>query len=413
MDRHIICNKQPILDADQTLHSYSYALEPIVPQPMCDEAWQDEARDLFEEIDQKFGLDTLAGPHYCFYCPPCCLLAPEMIPPLSDMNRLVVEIDTDILGKKQVLEHIKALKARGMRLCMANYVPDPQHDKLLPIVEFVKLNRSTFDHDTLMALHDRLSSTHTVIVTHVEDMEQFDALKQAGVRMMQGFYFVNPITTHDKELGVNETSVLQLLAEINRDDTDFDKLADIIRADVSLSHHLLTAINHPANDLPRRVESIKDALQLMGLKRLKFWVTMMVMSQTGQVPLALMQTSLVRARFLELIAENSSHKREKEAFFLVGLFSTLNAFFHLPMVDIVAQLPLADNLKAALTDHAGDMGQALRIEEMLERGTTCWETLRFEHLDIIALSNLYMEAHSWAHALIKTLHGGETRAKAA
>ncbi len=402
MDRHILCNKQPILDDKQALYSYSYTLESIGAQALTPAAWEDEARDLFAELEKSVGLDNLAGDRHCFYRVPNCLLKPDTLPQLSDRKKLVIEIDVDILGDKTALTHLKALRAEGLQLCLSDYRPDEAHDKLLGIVQFVKLNRAALG-DALIEQYNRLKADHTVIVTHVEDEAQFHALKEQGVKLFQGFYFVNPVTTADKELTANEAAMLQLLAKINADDTDFDELAGIIRTDVALSHHLLTAINHPSNDLPYHVESIEDAVKLMGLKRLKFWVTMMIMSRAEGAPGELMVTALVRGKFMELLAENSSHRREKDSFFLVGLFSTLNAFFHLPMVDLVDRLPLAEPLKKALTDMEGDMGKALRIVRDLERGSTDWQSLQFESQDIMAISGHYMTANGWARQIMGNL----------
>ena len=401
MDRHILCNKQPILDDKQQLYSYSYTLEAIT-KDLSPTAWEDEAKDLFSELDKTVGLDNLAGERHCFYHVPNCLLKPDTLPKLSDQKKLVIEIDTDILGDKEALTHLKALRAEGLQLCLRDYQPDETHDKLLKIVQFVKLDRGALG-DGLIEQYNRLKDDYTVIVTHVEDEAQFQTLKDQGVKLFQGFYFVNPVTTADKELSANEAAMLQLLAKINSDDTDFDELADIIRTDVALSHHLLTAINHPSNDLPYQVESIEDAVKLMGLKRLKFWVTMMIMSRAEGTPTELMVTSLVRGKFMELLAENSSHKKEKDSYFLVGLFSTLNAFFHLPMVDLVSRLPLAEPLKKALTDMEGDMGKALRIVRDLERGSTDWQSLQFENQDIMAISGHYMTANGWARQILGNL----------
>lgn len=108
----------------------------------------------------------------------------------------------------------------------------------------------------------------------------------------------------------------------------------------------------------------------------------------------------VRGKFMELLAENSSHKKEKDSYFLVGMFSTLNAFFHLPMVD---QLPLAEPLKKALTNLEGEMGKALRIVRTLENGSTDWQSLQFESQDIMAISSHYMTANGWARQVLDTL----------
>jgi EAL and modified HD-GYP domain-containing signal transduction protein len=296
-----------------------------------------------------------------------------------------------------------SLFTERLQIALHDYQADETTDKLLGIARFVKLNLKTLGEEAAIAAYRKLKDTHTPIVTHVEDEAQFQRLKTEGVELFQGYYFVNPVISADQELSPNEAALLQLVAELNSDDTDFDRLAEIISTDVALTHQLLAAINHPSNDLPREVTSIEDAVQLMGLKRLKFWVTIMLLSRAEGVPEELLKTALTRGKFMEMLAAHApGHEPEKDAFFLVGLFSTLNAFFHLPMQDLVDQLPLAAPLKKALTDYEGDMGQALRITKALEQGSTDLMSLRFENLGIMNISSFYLTATAWASKILQS-----------
>ncbi len=401
MDRHILCVKQPVLDANQALHSYSYVLQAVGHKPLTDQAWEDEAHALFRDLQENGSLDALAGPNYCFYRVPYTLLKPDVLPPVEDRKRLVIEIDRDILGNRDALAHLKSLHSEGLQIALHDYHEEEAYTKLLSVARFVKLNLKTLGEAAAIKLYHQLKEGHIPIVTHVEDEAQFLRLKEEGVELFQGYYFVNPVVSAHQELSPNEAALLQLVAELNNDDTDFDRLAEIISTDVALSHQLLAAINHPSNDLPREVTSIEDAVQLMGLKRLKFWVTIMLLSRAEGVPEELLKTALTRGKFMETLAEHApTHTREKDAFFLVGLFSTLNAFFHLPMQDLVDQLPLAAPLKKALTDYEGSMGQALRIAKSLEQGSTDLMSLRFEHLDIMRISDFYLTASAWASKIL-------------
>ncbi len=403
MDRHIFCIKQPILDAEQKLHSYSYTLQAIGNRTLTDQAWEDEARSLFADLQKDDSLEALAGPNYCFYRVPYVLLKPDVLPPVADRTRLIIEIDRDIIGNRDALAYLKALHSDGLQIALHDYRDEEEYAKLLNVAHFVKLNLKTLGEETVLALYRRLRDTHTPIVTHVEDEAQFQRLKAEGVELFQGYYFVNPVISADQELGPNEAALLQLVAELNNDDTDFDRLAEIISTDVALTHQLLAAINHPSNDLPREVTSIEDAVQLMGLKRLKFWVTIMLLSRAEGVPAELLKTALTRGKFMETLAAHvPAHEREKDAYFLVGLFSTLNAFFHLPMQDLVDQLPLAEPLKKALTDYEGSMGQALRIAKALEQGSTDLMSLRFEQMDIMSISTFYLTASTWATNILQS-----------
>ncbi|NPA72858.1 MAG: HDOD domain-containing protein, partial [Gammaproteobacteria bacterium] len=171
-----------------------------------------------------------------------------------------------------------------------------------------------------------------------------------------------------------------------------------------LTHKLLSAINHPSNRIPQPVETLKEAVNFMGLKRLKFWVNMMMLSSMEDVPAELLVVALVRAKFLEEMAIKMGLTAEKDRYFMAGLFSSLNAFLKIPMADVVDQLPLADDVKAALVDLKGDMGRIIWVVRSLEQGNTRIEIPGREELDLMAISSAYMSANGWSYKTVASLN---------
>jgi len=57
-------------------------------------------------------------------------------------------------------------------------------------------------------------------------------------------------------------------------------------------------------------------------------------------------------------------------------------------------LPLADDVRAALLERAGGKGRALAMAEACERGD--WEGAALPGLDAAALAGLHTEALAWA-----------------
>jgi len=239
-----------------------------------------------------------------------------------------------------------------------------------------------------------------VIAEKVETEEMFLYLKKLGFDYFQGYFFTNPLIINGQKLSGNKLTLLQLLAKVNDSNTDFAELSDIISQDVALSHKLLVAINNPAAMIPIRVESVADAVKYMGIKRLKFWVNMLMLSSMEDVPQELLTTSLMRAKFCELLAEASGYSSDKDSFFLVGLFSNLGAFFKTPIDKIVAQMPLAEDLVEALVDNEGPMGEALKVLVSIERVNSTLESLHYDGLSINQVGKSFMAANAWAQQVI-------------
>ncbi len=128
---------------------------------------------------------------------------------------------------------------------------------------------------------------------------------------------------------------------------------------------------------------------------------MLLLSGMKDVPQELMTTSLMRARFCEALAEKAGHIHDKDSYFLVGLFSNLGAFFRTPIESIVSEMPLADDIKEALVNHKGPMGQALTCLAVLEQGNDDATDLTFEKLTINEIGMIFMSASAWAQQVIE------------
>lgn len=404
MHHNLLLNKQPVLDATQALFAYQLAVEPVEGSSLDDAALQAETQALWASIEENVGLESLTAGKPVFYTAPTAALSLDLLPNIEPMSRLVVEVDIDVLQNKDALTSIKEMIQAGVQIAVKNYASTDAHQKLLSIAKMVKFDAQALSSGELDELLTSLADKDLkVIATGVDTEESYDVLKSKGTSYFQGYFFTNPIVSSQNEIASNKLAMLKLLAEVNDPDIEFDKLAETIGSDVGLTHKLLTAINHPQNEIPHVVESLKDAVNFMGLKRLKFWVNMLMMSEVDDVPMELLVTALVRAKFLELVAEKIGQADDKDRYFTVGLFSTLNAFLKAPMVDIVDELPLSAEVKAALTDQQGSMGKALFITRALEQGNTHMIMAGLDGMDIMAISSGYMTANGWANKTISSL----------
>ncbi|HHT01048.1 MAG TPA: EAL domain-containing protein, partial [Thiomicrospira sp.] len=338
----VFIGRQPILDRE--MHVFAYELQfhlGLNPNKQTIKA----TIELIKKTEEEIGFQAIVGDHSAMLHLPKELIKKEILPELNPDNHLVLEIPNNVTRDVDVLRSLKELKADGSMIALDDFVDDESSLKLAGISDFVKID---VDNYTEVKLKKMLEDLHAkgvkVIAEKVETEEKFQYLKKLGFDYFQGYFFTNPIIINGQKLSGNKLTLLQLLAKVNDPNTDFDELSAIISHDVALSHKLLVAINNPAARIPIRVESVADALKYMGLKRLKFWVNMLMLSSMNDVPQELLTTSLMRAKFCELLAENSGYSSDKDSFFLVGLFSNLSAFFKIKIEELVAEMPLADDL---------------------------------------------------------------------
>lgn len=355
--------------------------------------------DTLKAVHEQHDLSSLIGSAKLFLPFEEIDLTVELIDLYPNIKDVVIEIDANILGNVAQLKTLKTLRQRGAFLLLKDYQPNEACDKVVSACQLAKINTKAFNKEQLTHMVNHLhDKSIQVIADTVEDENEFSYLHGLGFNYFQGFFFTKPTIAHGKKLSANKISILQLLAKVNNEDTDFDELATIISHDVALSHKILTFINHPSMNLPKQVTSILEAVRYMGMKRLKLWVNMALISSMDNKPEALMATSLIRAKFCELIADLSHRETERNSFFLVGLFSTLGAYFDLPQSEMLDDLPLADNLKIAMTDYVGPIGKALWTVLQLENPYSDFiMSLSYEDIDIMSISDTYLSATRWGH----------------
>jgi c-di-GMP phosphodiesterase len=190
---------------------------------------------------------------------------------------------------------------------------------------------------------------------------------------------------------------LGALCELQLHGGDFEALEQVIRRDVTLSFRLLRYVNSASVNLARRIGSIHEALTVLGTRAVRQWAVALVLAGLEQRPHALRSTALVRARTCELILVGYDHEVAAHGF-TAGLFSLLDAIMEAPMEEILAGLPLADEIALAITCHEGAAGKALAKTIAFERGE--FESPLLDGHGRSALTIAYADAVRWADALL-------------
>jgi EAL and modified HD-GYP domain-containing signal transduction protein len=191
---------------------------------------------------------------------------------------------------------------------------------------------------------------------------------------------------------------MELLAAVNNTNTPVEQLEEKIVRDVSLSFKLLKLINSSFFGMPKKVDSVKRAIVLLGRDEIRKLVSLLALSGNGDRPSATIEIALIRARLCELLGQRSG---SSETFFTVGMFSALDILMEQPIHRILAKLPLSDEVRAAILRKEGIMGQALRCTLAVENAR--WSEIGFPGLDTKGLAALYRQAVRWSHEVISHL----------
>lgn len=242
-----------------------------------------------------------------------------------------------------------------------------------------------------------------VIAEKVETDEQFHRCADIGYDYFQGYFFCRPQIVGRRSVPANKTVYLQLLAAANEPVFDIRKISQLFRRDVSLSYRLLRYLNSPVFGFTSEIHSIPHALTLLGELPLRKWISLVSVACLGdEVADRLLRLPLLCARFCELIGLKIEMHRKTNELFLLGLLSLMDALLNVRMSDVLAEIPVDDEIKKALLGRPSRYRPIFEVALDYESGT--WEQLahsaRHVGLHEQFLPDLYMRSVRWVTEIL-------------
>ncbi len=272
--------------------------------------------------------------------------APYALPPAHT----VIKVDQNLLEVEVLAEKLTKFREEGFRICLRV----PPGEEPSELAQTFKPN--LYSYSTLStALGPKTSDPAGKprhLVKHISDTGLFEQAKTQGFTLFQGPFFKEAEIIPDRKLTSHQISRFNLFKLIEQDDPDFNALADAIKTDVSISFRLLAYLNTAAFGFTQKVQSIKQAITLLGWKKIKNWLRAVLlsdMSTADEEVSELLLLSVQRGKFMEGVATDYDFWGfDPGNLFLLGMFSLLDAMLGMPMTQIVDYLPLDAKLRAAL-----------------------------------------------------------------
>ncbi len=342
----------------------------------------------------EFGLDSIVGNHFAFINLTQDLLSDEIIQ-LLPRDRVVLEILENVTVNDELVTAVRKLSSQGYIIALDDFIYDDCWQPLVEIADIIKLDVLSLD-EVETEEHVRLLRPFNtrLLAEKVETIEQFTFLKSLDFDYYQGYFLSKPSIVEGKRTPTNKLSILQLMAKLMQPDPVHAEIETLIAQDVTLSYKILRFINASCFALPRKVESIKEAIVYLGINNIRRFASMIAMAGFNDQPHEILLTALVRARMCELLAQAADYP-DTETFFTLGLFSTLDIMLAIPMSQVVSELPLGKHLVQALLKGDGDLGEALVCTKAYE--CQQWNAVKFADLTTEDIATCYLKAVQWSN----------------
>lgn len=159
--------------------------------------------------------------------------------------------------------------------------------------------------------------------------------------------------------------LLNLMRLVQNEDSDNAEIAEAVKQDPLLAFRILRYLNSPALGLSRRIESIGQALIILGRQRLTRWLAVLLFSVREPEPgdWLLVESSLTRGRLMEVLGREFLPGQSGDTLFLTGIFSCLDKLLRCPLKDALAELPLPDSIRQTLLQREGPLLPLLAVAE--------------------------------------------------
>ncbi|MET0082266.1 MAG: HDOD domain-containing protein [Sedimenticola sp.] len=324
-------------------------------------------------------------------------------PPIPiDQGRVVLEILEDIPVDEQLISCCRTLSDEGYTLALDDFAFEEKWDPLLPIVDLIKVEIPQVDLSTLQQKMEPLRA-HQVefLAEKVETVEEYRRLHDMGFDYFQGYFFEKPKVVSGKRLGENRQVALSLLSKLNDPNATPREIEQLITQDPGFSYKILRHLNSAAKGMPKKVESIRQAVIYLGLRQIQAWANLIVISGIDAGPKELFNMILTRAHMCAQLLENSGKQQLQEPGFTAGLLSALDIMMGQELKQIVPSLPLAPEIRDALLGSKGLIGAAVKCSLAYEQQQ--WSEVEYPGLDAQQINACYLAAAEVAMKEFNTL----------
>ena len=388
--------RQGIVDASKNVVAYELMYRRTETATTAASADGEQATlEVIANAVLEIGLDRLSPdlPIHINY--PRDLLIKRVVPPVFP-QRVVLEVLETVRADPDVLSGIAALKARGHQIALDDFSPAVTDMKLLDHADIVKLDLSQHTPEAFEEFAIALKKRRLrLIAERVETVEAFDRCVALGFDGFQGFFLQHPKTFSAKPIPSNRFGALRIVSLLQKDDSEVSDIERLVAHDLGLSYRILRCINSSYYGFSKKVDSIRQAVMIIGFERLRQLCALVALRELGERPPSVFVDAMIRARMCEKLGPLRGI-RDAPALFVLGLLSTLDVLTGMPMRDVLKELPLSEDLVDSLLTQRGQLGSVLREVIAYQRGS--WDPAVFRGIKPEALQALYVEAVEWAEA---------------
>lgn len=397
-----LIRREPILDQNRGLVGYRLRVLWAEPQ----EPDTDTGAALIETARQHGATTFFAyAPHWIDATPG---LLQNAYTAMLPRHRTYLELPETLEVTPELIQSLQSLAHGGTKFSIrGDLAAQPEREALLPFCKIVRFDpklstkaeifRQSFQHKQagrqLMAVDTPDKATH-------------DNFMLLGFTLFQGHWPTDLASA--SSLTTRQKTLLKLVTLI-MGEGEAPEIQACLQQDPELVKTLLDMVNTPAFGLSQEVESLNQAIMLLGRRQLQRWIQVLMYSEAGRpagyLSPILLQAS-ARAHLMEALSTLMYPEQtvRAETAFTTGILSIMDQLFNSTMQDLLSQVQVDVPVREALLRHEGALGLDLRLATLVfpsNRDTEEDPAPLLRALGVTAerLDPLIQQAFTWAHSI--------------
>ncbi|MBA5635693.1 HDOD domain-containing protein [Duganella sp. LX20W] len=392
--------REPLLDPKQRVVGYELTWQQSSLEPFTAQDLEELVGFVASQVNGDDGSWLLRDKTLFLQAVPAMLSTDALynMPP----EHTVLSIRTSELANPSTLQAVQALRAGGVGILLREADLARIGNRLPTIASYVEVRFSGADVASQARSYALLKqSTVRMVGRPVTTWADFDACAALGLDAFVGKLHLTPRPGADaKGMNPAQTIIMQLMQMVKQE-ADIQQIEAVLKRDATLSYKLLRFINSAGFGAGREVQSLRQALALLGYTPLYRWLTLLLAtaSTSGYSPV-LLETAVVRGRLAELLGQAALGKSEAENIFVAGMFSLLDRLLGIPMREVLEAIQLSDDVVAALLTRGGKYGPYLALAEACELNSALVASLAASlNLTPLDVNKAHLSALCWAQNL--------------
>ncbi len=399
MVRYVRVGRQGIYDARRTLVGYELLFRAGDTGGDDEVAGEQATSQVIASTFGTFGVDNISDGKPIFINFTRAFLT-GVIPIPVEPDRVVIEVVEHVVVDRELLIGLTVLRDQGYRISVHDYHGQVDRSALLELADYVKIDVNGVSTTLLPGLVQACHAAGaTMVAGRVEDAESLQRCVSLGFELFQGMYLQRPTVLEQRTLSPSQLICVRLLNDLSDPDVPVSRIEHMVGTDPGLTLRLLRTANSAAAGTRREVTSLRQALVLIGPRRLRSWVVLTLLEGgTTSTSSDDLWRVLARAFACERLAESQA-----DLAFTVGLLSGAAELLGSEPSAVADGAGVGPEARAALLDRLGAAGLALSA--VLAHESDDLDAISATGLVPFDVSRAYLESLSESLQLVHDLTG--------